>query len=84
LTLSTKRASAQVEFTVSDTGPGIAPEVLPRIFEPFFSTKESASGTGLGLWLSAGIVERQGGQLLVDSKPGRGTVFTVRLPIAEG
>jgi signal transduction histidine kinase len=84
LTLSTKRASSQVEFTVSDTGPGIAPDVLPRIFEPFFSTKESAAGTGLGLWLSAGIVERQGGQLLVDSKPGRGTVFTVRLPIADG
>jgi len=81
LTLSTRRIGPrEVEFAVGDTGPGIAPEVLPRIFEPFFSTK-GAGGTGLGLPVSWGIVARHGGRILVESHPGVGALFRVRLPI---
>jgi signal transduction histidine kinase len=65
---------------VADTGVGIAPEVLPQIFDPFFSTKEAENGVGLGLSVVYGIVERHGGQIDVQSEVGRGTVFHVRLP----
>ena len=88
LTLSTGRcdldgrAGAGAELAVTDTGPGIAPEVLPRIFEPFFSTKGNTLGTGLGLSVSYGIVERHGGRIHVESTPGAGTTFRVQLPLA--
>jgi two-component system NtrC family sensor kinase len=62
----------------SDTGHGIAPEDLERVFEPFFSTRED--GTGLGLTVSHNVVERHGGEIAVESAPGRGTTFTVWLP----
>lgn len=72
---------------VSDTGPGIAAEHLPRIFEPFFTTKASASrgqtrGTGLGLSICKQIVETHRGTIAVESALGKGTTFTVRLPLA--
>ncbi len=73
-----------VRITVSDDGPGIAPENLPRIFEPFFTTKES-KGTGLGLWVSQGIVHKHGGKIRVRSsnREGRhGTTFAIFLPFA--
>jgi signal transduction histidine kinase len=66
---------------VADNGVGIAPEHLNRIFEPFFTTKPVGSGTGLGLSLSYGIVNRHGGRIEVASKPGQGTRFTVHLPV---
>ena len=66
--------------TVSDTGPGIARENLDKIFEPFFSTKPPGQGTGLGLFVSRGIVEKLGGTLEVASKIGQGTRFSIRLP----
>ena len=72
--------SAVIE--ISDTGRGIAPEVLPRIFEPFFTTKAVGSGTGLGLAVSRSIVESLGGRIEVESAPGKGTRFRVRLPVA--
>ncbi len=72
-----------VEVEVADTGPGIPPEDLGKLFEPFYSTK-GAKGTGLGLSISWGIVERHGGTLTVDSEPGHGATFTVRLPVAGG
>ncbi len=72
--------SGEVVLEVIDTGVGIAPEVLPRIFDPFFTTKEVGRGTGLGLSLVYGIVERHQGHIQVESKPGRGARFTIRLP----
>ncbi len=70
-----------VEIICSDTGCGIAPEDLDKIFDPFFTTKEVGDGTGLGLSVSYGIVERHGGTIYVQSKIGRGSTFTVWLPI---
>jgi two-component system NtrC family sensor kinase len=70
-------------ISVSDTGCGIAPENLTRIFEPFFTTKPVGSGTGLGLSLSYGIVNKHGGRIDVDSVVGRGTTFTVWLPLVS-
>jgi two-component system NtrC family sensor kinase len=72
-----------VEFSVSDSGHGIAPEDLKRIFEPFFTTKEVGKGTGLGLSVSYGIVKEHGGEITVDSEPGRGSTFTVILPVQK-
>jgi len=68
---------------VHDTGSGIAPAVLQRIFDPFFSTKSEGEGTGLGLSVSLGIVERHGGRILVNSEVGRGTTFTLCLPVSR-
>lgn len=68
---------------VKDTGCGISASVLPRIFDPFFTTKSEGEGTGLGLSVSLGIVERHGGKICVESEVGRGTKFTVSLPLAK-
>ena len=65
---------------VRDNGPGIAAEALPRIFEPFYTTK--ASGTGLGLAISAGIVREAGGELTATNRPGGGAVFRLAFPAA--
>ena len=65
---------------VHDNGVGIAPDVLTRIFDPFFTTKPASVGTGLGLWICRGIVDNLGGAIEVESAPGRGTTFTIRLP----
>jgi two-component system, cell cycle sensor histidine kinase and response regulator CckA len=69
-----------VRLVIADTGQGIAPEVLPRIFDPFFSTK--ASGTGLGLSITDGIVREHGGTIDVESSPGKGTRFVLTFPVA--
>jgi CheY-like chemotaxis protein len=71
-----------VRLSVADTGPGIPPDTLARIFEPFFTTKPPGEGTGLGLSLCRGIIEDHGGTLSVASEVGRGTRFTIDLPIA--
>ncbi|MBI4199527.1 MAG: two-component sensor histidine kinase, partial [Chloroflexi bacterium] len=65
------------------TGVGVAPEHLPRIFDPFFTTKEVGKGTGLGLSVSYGIVRAHGGFLEVTSAVGKGSTFTVALPVRE-
>jgi two-component system NtrC family sensor kinase len=65
---------------IEDTGCGIPPEILPNIFEPFFSTKDKTEGVGLGLSVAYGIIQRHGGDIRVKSDPGEGTKFTVVLP----
>jgi two-component system NtrC family sensor kinase len=80
LTVSTRRAQACVEVEVSDTGGGIPPEVLPRIFDPFYSTKER--GTGLGLAFTQQVVKEHGGTIRCHSPPGAGTSFVVSVPAA--
>ena len=72
----------QVAVQVSDTGPGIPPEILDRIFDPFFTTKPVGLGTGLGLWICQGIVTSLGGQITAESRPGEGATFRVVLPSA--
>lgn len=74
---------AYVELSVRDTGPGIEPLVLERIFDPFFSTKPPGKGAGMGLATVHGIVHEHGGHLLVDTEPGAGTRFRVLLPACE-
>ena len=69
-----------VEISISDTGSGIAPEHMTKLFDPFFTTKEIGKGTGLGLAVSAGIIQRHGGTIKVQSKPKEGTTFTIWLP----
>ena len=72
-----------IELSVADNGTGIAPEVLDRIFEPFVSTKEVGSGSGMGLAMVHGIVHDHGGHVLVETTPGVGTVFRIVLPHAD-
>ena len=71
---------SEIEIQVRDDGAGIAPDILPHIFEPFLTTKESGHGVGLGLAISRGIVERHNGRIEVKSELGRGTTFTISLP----
>jgi signal transduction histidine kinase len=78
--VSTQSRDGRVLLIVSDDGPGIPADVLPRIFDPFFTTKDVGEGSGLGLSIVHGIVERHGGHVDVDSKPGQGTTFTVSFP----
>jgi signal transduction histidine kinase len=79
--ITAERKNGQVLITVADNGPGIPPDVLPRIFDPFFTTKDVGQGSGLGLSIVHGIVERHGGTISVDSEVGKGTRFQVSLPV---
>jgi PAS domain S-box-containing protein len=73
-------AGNYLALSVSDTGCGMTPEVMDRIFEPYFTTKEKDKGTGMGLAVVHGILKSCGGAVAVDSQPGKGTVFTVYFP----
>lgn len=85
LWLSTSLAQDhKVHIVVRDDGIGIPPEILPRIFEPFLTTKESVHGVGLGLAISRSILERHNGNIEVQSESGRGTTFTISLPWEPG
>jgi two-component system NtrC family sensor kinase len=81
LLVRTDHDGEAVTVTFADTGVGIPPENLRRIFDPFFTTKPDSKGTGLGLSVSLHIVRQHGGAIEVESEPGRGATFTVRLPV---
>jgi signal transduction histidine kinase len=81
LRIRTFAAGGQIVASIEDNGCGIAEENLKNLFMPFFTTKETGKGTGLGLHVSDGIVKRHSGQILVKSTPGRGSVFYVEIPI---
>jgi two-component system NtrC family sensor kinase len=82
LVIATSHQADQVHVRISDTGSGLNPEEAKRIFEPFYTTKRS--GTGLGLAVSYGIIQRHGGEISVESAPGRGATFIVTLPVKQG
>ncbi|MFH2204618.1 MAG: ATP-binding protein [Elusimicrobiota bacterium] len=73
-----------VTVAISDNGPGIPEKISKKIWEPFFTTKSDNKGTGLGLSISRKIVEAQGGEIAVDTRPGEGAVFTLRFPLEDG
>lgn len=77
------KAGKYLLLSVQDTGTGVSPEVRQRMFEPFFTTKQPGKGTGLGLSIVYGIVQQNGGCLMVDSQEGEGTTVSVYLPLAE-
>ena len=79
--ITTRAKADSVEVSISDTGVGIAPEHLEHIFDPFFTTKPVGEGTGLGLSISFSIVERHAGRIEVQTELGKGTTFTVSLPV---
>jgi signal transduction histidine kinase len=83
ITIETRREDGMAVVSIADTGPGIAADVIGRIFDPFFTTKTVGEGTGLGLSISYQIVKKHGGEILAESPPDGGAVFTVRLPIAR-
>jgi two-component system, NtrC family, sensor kinase len=82
LTIATRGEHDAAVVEVSDTGSGIPPELLSRIYDPFFTTKEIGKGTGLGLSITYGIVQEHGGTITCESQRGQGTRFTLRLPLA--
>jgi two-component system NtrC family sensor kinase len=71
----------KIAVGVSDNGCGISGENLQKIFDPFFTTKKNSGGSGLGLSITYGLVQRLGGQIAVESELGKGTTFTVTLPV---
>ena len=81
LILRTRKQGKELLIDVIDTGPGMTPEVVGKIFKPFFSTRPG--GTGLGLPTTKRIVQAHGGRMSVDSEPGKGTAFHLALPIDQ-
>ncbi len=83
VTISTGVDGSIAVVTVTDTGAGIAADTQARIFEPFFTTKPDGKGTGLGLSIVQGIIENHGGTIVVQSELGKGTIFTIRMPMLQ-
>jgi signal transduction histidine kinase len=84
LTINSSEDNGLVKIYISDTGNGIPPENMEKLFTPFFTTKEDVKGVGLGLAISYGIIERHGGRIEVQSEVGKGSTFTVVLPAYQG
>jgi len=84
LTIRTSVAEGVCRVEVRDTGSGIPPAVLSRVFDPFFTTKSEGEGTGLGLSVNLGIVERHGGRIWVESQVGKGSTFYFTIPVRKG
>jgi C4-dicarboxylate-specific signal transduction histidine kinase len=83
LSISVKPTAAGVRIEVADDGPGIPPEHLPRIFNPFFTTKQPGDGRGLGLSVAHSIIAEHGGRIWAENRPGGGALFMIDLPIGE-
>jgi signal transduction histidine kinase len=83
ITVSTDAVNGDLVIRFADTGPGIADEDLPNLFEPFYTTRRNASGTGLGLAVCESIVRRHGGSISAANQPGGGAVFTLTIPLAK-
>jgi C4-dicarboxylate-specific signal transduction histidine kinase len=81
--IASSRDGEKIRIAFSDTGPGIPLELQQRIFDPFFTTKEVGTGTGLGLSITYSILKEYGGEISVDSQPGKGAMFLVELPFAD-
>jgi signal transduction histidine kinase len=81
VTVATKNLGDNIEISVTDNGNGIPEKVKNKIFQPFFTTKPTGQGTGLGLSLSYDIVKAHGGEIRVESEEGEGTEFIITLPI---
>jgi signal transduction histidine kinase len=81
--VSTIKLDNRIQISVMDNGPGIPPEIKDKIFQPFFTTKPTGQGTGLGLSLAYDIVKAHGGEIKVETKEGRGTTFTITFKITE-
>ena len=82
VTVSCAQRDFYVDLRVEDTGAGIHPAQLNRIFDPYFTTKQAKSGTGLGLYITKKVVEDHNGSIKAESTPGVGTIFTIRLPLS--
>jgi polar amino acid transport system substrate-binding protein len=82
ITIRTQVVAGQPEVVIHDTGRGIAPEHLPHIFDPFYTTRYREGGTGLGLSITYGIITEHGGTVDITSQDGHGTTVTLRLPVA--
>ena len=84
VTVKTKKENGKIEITVKDNGNGIPQKVLDKIFQPFFTTKPTGQGTGLGLSLSYDIVTKgHGGELKVETREGEGSEFSIQLPVSK-
>jgi signal transduction histidine kinase len=81
LAISIKVVDKDIVVAVKDSGCGIPEDIMERIFEPFFTTKSAGEGSGLGLDIVRGIIEKHGGRIEIDTKVGKGTTFTVYLPL---
>jgi len=80
VSVSTKKINNKVEISVKDSGNGIPQKIVDKIFQPFFTTKPTGQGTGLGLSLSYDIIKAHGGEIKVETKEGEGTIFIIQLP----
>jgi len=83
LKVETSMNETMVLVDVHDTGVGISEEDIKRIYDPFFTTKSTGKGTGLGLAITYGIIQEHGGRIFVDSTPGEGTHFRLKLPTRQ-
>jgi len=81
VSIITKKIGDKVEIRVTDNGDGIPKKIVDKIFQPFFTTKPTGQGTGLGLSLSYDIIKAHGGEIKVETKEGQGSEFIIRLPI---
>jgi signal transduction histidine kinase len=83
LVISTRLCGGNIRLSIADDGPGITPDNLDHVFDPFYTTKQVGEGTGLGLSICHSIVRGHGGNIYVESSPGKGAIFTIELPAGQ-